>query len=164
MAIGEFGGSINNPKRTLIVNYPIERVKHALRLCYIYFTDINKDRCKYDDILNIYTLHCAERLSFGANMIVIIEELDPNKTKLEFEMQRCSGSYDSSIEIQNANQQMNYLCDALSKILSMSDEELESLTNGKTVVHDSEKKTAQTSWGCLIIVFLLLAILAWALV
>lgn len=162
MAIGEYGGSIANPKRSLTINFSIAKIKQAITLCNHYVKDIEK--CTPDDVLNIYTLHFSERLSLGSNMIVQLNALDPEKTQLEIEMQRAAGSYDSSVEIDYANRQINYFCEALSKILSMSDEDVEKLRIGEIKIPDSEKKSAKLPWGCALVFFLLLAFLVWILV
>ncbi|MBR4660442.1 MAG: hypothetical protein IKO77_03340 [Bacteroidales bacterium] len=164
MALGEYGGSIANPQRTLIVNYNIEKVKQAIRLSYHYVSDIKLEQCSFDDVLNIYTLHLSEVLSLGSNMILLLTKEDENKTKIVFEMQRAYGSYNSSVEIDYANKQLNMVCDALSTVLSMTEDDIEKLRTGKMIVPSTKVKSAKSGWGCTILLtIIIIGLLIWIL-
>lgn len=162
MAIGLIGGIIPNPKRQLTVNFSIERVKEALKLSHHYLLDIKEDRSKYDDVLNIYYLHFSESLSLGAMIVILMKPISGEETVLDFEVQREFGSYDSDVEVTYANQQLNNLCETLSKILSMDETDLEKLRTGQMTILDSEKKSAKGNVGCgLIIVVVLVLFFYW---
>lgn len=158
MAIGEIGGNMPNPKRNLTVNFSIERVKEAFKLSHYYLTDIKEDRSKYDDVLNIYSLHFSENLSFGARIVILLKSISDDKTEIDFEVQREFGSFDSDVEVNYANQQLNNLCEILSKILSMDAVDLEKLKTGQMTISDSEKKSAKGSVGCFFVVLLIIII------
>lgn len=164
MAIGTLGGIIPNPQKTLTINFSIERIKEALRLCHWYLEDIKNDKCKYDDILNIYTLSFSETLSLGSNMVISLNAVEPQKTIINIEMQRVCGSYNSSVEVDYANRQINLLCETISKILGMRTEDIDKLKSGNLHITPSEKKSSKMPIGCIIIITILLAIFCWALI
>ncbi len=154
------GGMIQNPKKTMVLNFSIEKIKRCTKQIYKFYYDIENGMCKFDDVLNIYKFKCKERLSTGSMLVLTMSEQGENKTQIEIEMQRIIGSYDADHEVQLANNHINTFLELLSSLLTKSEEELVIIENKKPEeIDQSEKKTNRVSWVLMLIIILALA--AW---
>jgi len=116
--------SILNPKKEITIDFPIEKVKSSISKIYI--TSDGKYRIHDEnDILNQVILECFEGLSLGVYIDFNMTKISDISTKITIEIRRKLGSFDNSIEVQNANYHLQDLTKYLSEIVKLSDVEFE---------------------------------------
>ncbi len=116
--------SIPNPKKSITIDFPIEKVKQSISKIYI--TSGGKYRIHDEnDILNQTTLECFEGLSLGVYIDFNMTKVSDTSTEITIEIRRKLGSFDNSIEVQNANYHFQDLTKYLSEIVKLSDEEFD---------------------------------------
>jgi hypothetical protein len=109
-------GAIANPTKKVTIDFPISRVKDAVR-------NISKVYKKYtmekeNPMFNQFTLQASEFLSLGVFIDINLSEQDDNRTEINIEVRRKMGAFDEWIEVQNANQHIQNIIDALSRLLT----------------------------------------------
>jgi hypothetical protein len=115
---------IQNPKKTITVDFSIEKVKSSIPKIYI--TSDGKYRVNnQNNILNEITLECFEGLSLGVYIDFNMVKLSDTSTEITIEIRRKIGSFDNSIELQNANYHFQDLTKYLSEIVNLTDEEFD---------------------------------------
>jgi hypothetical protein len=109
-------GAIANPTKKVTIDFPISRVKDAVR-------NISKVYKKYtmekeNPLFNQFTLQASEFLSLGVFIDINLSEQGDNRTEINIEVRRKMGAFDEWIEVQNANQHIQNIIDALSRLLT----------------------------------------------
>jgi hypothetical protein len=109
-------GAIANPTKKVTIDFPISRVKDAVR-------NISKVYKKYtmekeNPMFNQFTLQASEFLSLGVFIDINLSEQGDNRTEINIEVRRKMGAFDEWIEVQNANQHIQNIIDALSRLLT----------------------------------------------
>jgi hypothetical protein len=109
-------GAIANPTKKVTIDFPISRVKDAVR-------NISKVYKKYtmekeNPMFNQFTLQASEFLSLGVFIDINLSEQGDNRTEINIEIRRKMGAFDEWIEVQNANQHIQNIIDALSRLLT----------------------------------------------
>jgi hypothetical protein len=109
-------GAIANPTKKVTIDFPISRVKDAVR-------NISKVYKKYtmekeNPMFNQFTLQASEFLSLGVFIDINLSEQGNNRTEINIEVRRKMGAFDEWIEVQNANQHIQNIIDALSRLLT----------------------------------------------
>jgi hypothetical protein len=128
--------AIPNPKKSTIVDFPIERIKLSVQ-------NINLVNDKYkftkaNEIFNQYTYEALEFLSLGVFIDINLNSLDANKTEITVEIRRKIGSFNQAHEITKANEHLDKVFTCIANLTSKSSEEIETLKN--TVRTTPEKK------------------------
>jgi hypothetical protein len=109
-------GAIANPTKKVTIDFPISRVKDAVR-------NISKVYKKYtmekeNPMFNQFTLQASEFLSLGVFIDINLSEQGDNRTEINIEVRRKMGAFDEWIEVQNANNHIQNIIDALSRLLT----------------------------------------------
>lgn len=109
-------GAIANPTKKVTIDFPISRVKDSVR-------NISKVYKKYtmekeNPMFNQFTLQASEFLSLGVFIDINLSEQGNNRTEINIEVRRKMGAFDEWIEVQNANQHIQNIIDALSRLLT----------------------------------------------
>jgi hypothetical protein len=109
-------GAIANPTKKVTIDFPISRVKDAVR-------NISKVYKKYtmekeNPMFNQFTLQASEFLSLGVFIDINLSEHGDNRTEINIEVRRKMGAFDEWIEVQNANNHIQNIIDALSRLLT----------------------------------------------
>lgn len=119
--------AIPNPKKTILVDYPVERVKLSVK-------NINLINSKYkfsssNEIFNQYTYSASELLSLGVFIDINLNNISEFKTEITVEIRRKIGSFDESYEITKSNEYIVSIYDCIAKLTIKSPEEIENLKN-----------------------------------
>jgi hypothetical protein len=135
--------AIPNPKKTIQVDFPIERVKLSVK-------NINLISSKYDfstsnEIFNQYTYSALELLSLGVYVDINLSSISEFKTEITVEIRRKIGSFNQSYEITKANDHIVSVYDCIAKLTSKSPEEIENLKNERIEKLKPSKKTNNLS-------------------
>jgi hypothetical protein len=109
-------GAIANPTKKVTIDFPISRVKDSVR-------NISKVYKKYtmekeNPLFNQFTLQASEFLSLGVFIDINLSEQGDNRTEINIEVRRKMGAFDEWIEVQNANNHIQNIIDALSRLLT----------------------------------------------
>jgi hypothetical protein len=109
-------GAIPNPTKKVTIDFPISRVKDSVR-------NISKVYKKYtmekeNPMFNQFTLQASEFLSLGVFIDINLSEQGDNRTEINIEVRRKMGAFDEWIEVQNANNHIQNIIDALSRLLT----------------------------------------------
>jgi hypothetical protein len=109
-------GAIANPTKKVTIDFPISRVKDSVR-------NISKVYKKYtmekeNPMFNQFTLQASEFLSLGVFIDINLSEQGDNRTEINIEVRRKMGAFDEWIEVQNANNHIQNIIDALSRLLT----------------------------------------------
>ncbi len=135
--------AIPNPKKTIQVDFPIERVKLSVK-------NINLISSKYDfstsnEIFNQYTYSALELLSLGVYVDINLNSISEFKTEITVEIRRKIGSFNQSYEITKANDHIVSVYDCIAKLTSKSPEEIENLKNEQIEKLKPSKKPSNLS-------------------
>ena len=108
-------GAIPNPKKTVTIDFPIEKVKVAARnidkvMKFCHFREEN-------DMFNSYKFSRSEFLSLGALININLNSVSENKTQVDIEISRQIGAFDEWIEIDKANKHIGETINAMSSII-----------------------------------------------
>lgn len=122
-----FQNSIPNPKKSIQIDFPIEKVKQSVKNISL----INKKYkvFNFNEVINQYSYESYEFLSFGVYLDIHLNSINENKTEINIEIRRKIGSFDKSHEITNANEHIAKTLNAISVLLTKSPEEINSLQN-----------------------------------
>ena len=133
-------GAIPNPKKTVTIDFPIEKVKVAARnidkvMKFCHFREEN-------DMFNSYKFSRSEFLSLGALININLNSVSENKTQVDIEISRQIGAFDEWIEIDKANKHIGETINAMSSIIKngipkvepiVEAEDLEPMSKGKAI-------------------------------
>ena len=119
---------IPNPKKSIIVDFSIEKIKNSVR-------NINLVNKKYkftrsNEIFNQYTFESLEFLSLGVFIDINLTSL-VDKTEITVEIRRKVGSFDQSHEITMSNIHLENIFSAIALLTTKSVEEIELLKSIK---------------------------------
>ena len=76
-------------------------------------------------MFNQYTLEASEFLSLGVFIDINLNEVSPTKTEINIEVRRKLGAFDTWVEVQNANEHIQNLINAISKALTSPNGQVE---------------------------------------
>lgn len=146
--------AIPNPKKSIKVDFPLEKIKRSIKNIPI----LNKNYRFHNsnELFNQYTFESFEFLSAGVYLDFHLDSISENKTEINLEIRRKIGSFNQPSEITNANYHIDRLFKYIAELTSKSDEELELIkqkNNSKTVKSKPKKKG-----GCLKIGLIILAV------
>ncbi|KAB1156299.1 hypothetical protein [Flavobacterium luteum] len=152
-------GVIPNPKKTITVDFPIEKVKIGVdrisKLSKTYkFT-------KSNEVFNQSTFEATEFLSFGVYIDINLSSVNENRTEITVEIRRKIGSFDKSHEVTNANEHIGKILEILSKGITYSEEDFidikETESNKIIEKKKSTKKRRIIIWGIILIIIFLMS-------
>lgn len=133
--------AIPNPKKTIQVDFPLEKVKLGVK-------NINLINTKYhfetsNEIFNQYTYRASEFLSIGVYIDINLNKLSEDKTEITVEIRRKLGSFNHAHEITYANEHLMSIIDSISKLIIKSSEEIKELKNQTNKQSNSKKIAAK---------------------
>ena len=116
-------GAIPNPTKKVTIDFPMSQVKDSI-------LSIPKVYKKYriqsqNPMFNQYTLEASEFLSLGVFIDINLNEVSPTKTEINIEVRRKLGAFDTWVEVQNANEHIQNLINAISKALTSPNGQVE---------------------------------------
>jgi hypothetical protein len=114
--------SIPNPKKTITIEFPIDQVMKSIPKISA-ASDTKYGVSEINAIFNQVTLECSEFLSLGVYIDFNLVKKSDTSTEITIEIRRKIGSFDTDVEIQNANYHFTDLVNHLSTVIVLSDEE-----------------------------------------
>ena len=114
--------SIPNPKKTITIEFPIDQVMKSIPKISA-ASDTKYNVSEINAIFNQVTLDCVEFLSLGVYIDFNLVKKSDTSTEITIEIRRKIGSFDSDVEIQNANYHFTDLVNYLSSVIVLSDDE-----------------------------------------
>jgi ribulose 1,5-bisphosphate carboxylase large subunit-like protein len=105
---------VQNPKREITVNFPIDKVKEAI-------LKIQKKGCdviKNDEILNEIVFHDKEKLGLGYHVSFTLLSKSENETNIIVEVSRNMTTLNTNVEVGIANNKLKRFVDEFSAHLS----------------------------------------------
>ncbi|SEF49948.1 TM2 domain-containing membrane protein YozV [Halpernia humi] len=137
--------AIPNPKKSLQVDFPIEKVRESVKNISLLYPKYKL--FSSNEIFNQYTYESYEFLSLGVYIDIHLNSINENKTEISTEIRRKMGSFNESHEVTNANNHLVKTYDCIAKLISLTSEEIDNLKNrNKTqVVINSTKKNKITA-------------------
>jgi hypothetical protein len=114
--------SIPNPKKTITIEFSIEQVMKSIPKISA-ASDTKYGVSEVNAIFNQVTLECSEFLSLGVYIDFNLVKKSDTSTEITIEIRRKIGSFDTDVEIQNANYHFTDLVNHLSSVIVLSDEE-----------------------------------------
>ena len=120
-------GAIPNPKKSVTLQFPFDDVKEAVK----FISDMRPSYTVFNtnDVLNIYTFSATETLSLGVYIDVAIVKLDDISTRLDIEIRRKIGAFDTMAEVTNGNIHLQNVITLVSNFFAMSDAQRNELRN-----------------------------------
>ena len=142
-------GAIPNPKKVIVIERPIGRIKELLPLIPLINTKYKKTT--FDDILNLYTFEALEFLSLGVFIDINLTTSGDDKTEVSVEVRRKVGSFDQSHEVTAANKHIQVIFESISKSLQMSEEDVNQLK-------EQSKNAPVPAKGCVVTLIVMISI------
>lgn len=135
--------NIQNPKKTITLNFSLSEVKNSILRVPV----VSANKYKFtesNDIINQITLETLEFLSLGVFIDLNLNELNDTKTEITIEVRRKIGSFDTSVEINNASLHINNITKFMSDCINLSDTDFEikydnNIKNIKNELTDSKR-------------------------
>ncbi len=152
-------GAISNPKKTISVDFPLDKVKIGVER----IDKLSKQYkfTKSNPIFNQTTFEAMELLSFGVYIDINLTSVNENKTEITIEIRRKIGSFDQAHEITKANQHIENLFETLAKGISYSEAEFTNVQETeKNELIDKKKRKQKRRliiWGIIFVVIFLLS-------
>ena len=152
-------GVISNPKKTISVDFPLDKVKIGVER-------IDKLSNKYkftksNPIFNQTIFEATELLSLGVYIDINLSSLNENKTEITIEIRRKIGSFDQSHEVTKAYQHIENLFELLAKGISFTEVEFANFQETeKNELIDKKKRKQKRRfiiWGVVFIILFLLS-------
>lgn len=112
--------TIPNPKKTITIEFPIEKVMNAIPKINI-ASDTKYKVSEINETFNQVILECLEFLSLGVFIDFNLVKKSETSTEITIEIRRKIGSFDTDVEVQNANYHFTDLLKYLSEIIVLSD-------------------------------------------
>ena len=138
-------GSIPNPKKTFVVDFPLAHVFETIQFIPL----IDKDK-KYrfnskNDILKSLIFEALEFLSLGVYIDINLTEIAESKTQIDLEIRRKVGSFDKSHEVTAANNHISKFSNLISLSIGATEEQITQLRETQ------EKQPVQApKQGCIV--------------
>lgn len=122
--------AIPNPKKSLSVDFPIERVRQSVK-------NLNLINQKYrffssNEIFNQYTYESYEFLSLGVYIDINLNSISENKTEITVEIRRKLGTFNESHEVTNANNHITNIVNYIAQLVSMPSDDIIKLKSSQT--------------------------------
>lgn len=130
--------AIPNPKKSIIVDFPIERIKQSVQ--NIRLVNNKYKFTKANEIFNQYTYESLEFLSLGIFADINLNSLAENKTEITIEIRRKIGSFNQSYEVTKANEHIDKIFAAIANLTAKSPEQIEQLKNAKNATGSAAAK------------------------
>jgi|GEM_PF-1119626 len=130
--------AIPNPKKSSIVDFPIERIKQSVQ--NISLVNNKYKFTKSNDIFNQYTYEALEFLSLGIFADINLNSISENKTEITVEIRRKIGSFNQAHEVTKANEHLDKIFNAIANLTAMSPEEIQRLNDSKIIAKTQKKK------------------------
>ena len=110
-------GRIPNPKKSFVVDLPIKDVSNMLDNFLPILREIKSgyEMFSKNKLAKIWTLEKLELLSLGVYIDISLEKVSENETRVEIEVRRKVGSFNSSFEIQMANEHISNIINAMDR-------------------------------------------------
>lgn len=115
--------AIPNPKKTIQVDFPIEKVKLSVQNI-----SLRNDKYKFskaNEIFNQYTYESLEFLSLGVFIDINLNKINEDKTEITVEIRRKIGTFNQSHEITKANQHIEKTFECIAFLTTKTPEEIE---------------------------------------
>ena len=112
--------TIPNPKKTITIEFSIEQVMKSIPKINA-ASDTKYNLTEINAIFNQVTLDCVEFLSLGVFIDFNLVKKSDTSTEITMEIRRKIGSFDTDVEVQNANYHFTDLIKYLSEIIVLSD-------------------------------------------
>lgn len=129
--------AIPNPKKSTIVDFPIERIKQSVQ--NISLVNNKYKFTKANEIFNQYTYEALEFLSLGIFADINLNSLAENKTEITVEIRRKIGSFNQAHEVTKANEHLDKIFTAIANLTAKSPEEIETLKNATKTTAEKKK-------------------------
>lgn len=129
--------AIPNPKKSTIVDFPIERIKLSVQ--NISLVNNKYKFTKANEIFNQYTYEALEFLSLGVFADINLNSLAENKTEITVEIRRKIGSFNQAHEVTKANEHLDKIFASIANLTTKSVEEIEILKNSTKATTEKKK-------------------------
>jgi hypothetical protein len=143
--------AIPNPKKELVVQFPISQVQKSLSNMSAFLKESGKGNYiqdKFDPVLNQLILMKTEFLSLGVKIVIDCSYVSDSQTKISIEIQRAVGSFDQAHEVSNANKHMEVISEGFSKLLSNPN--YEPKEESKPMTEEQKEKASSEMTGVLL--------------
>jgi len=140
-------GAIPNPKKSVTLQFPFDDVKEAVK----FISDMRPSYTVFNtnDVLNIYTFSATETLSLGVYIDVAVVKVDETSTRLDIEIRRKIGAFDTMAEVTNGNIHLQNVITLVSNFFAMSDTQRNELRNKyKAEMASSTREIGTTEFNC----------------
>ena len=122
--------AIPNPKKSLSVDFPIEKVRESVK-------NISLLNSKYkiqssNEIFNQYTYESYEFMSLGVYIDINLNSLLPTKTEITVEIRRKLGTFNESHEVTHANNHIVNIINYIAKLTAMHSDDIIKLRSQQT--------------------------------
>ena len=114
--------SIPNPKKTITIEFSLEQIMKGIPKISA-ASDTKYSVTDINAIFNQVTLECSEFLSLGVYIDFNLTKKSDTSTEVTIEIRRKIGSFNTDVEIQNANHHFTDLVNYLSTVIVLSDDE-----------------------------------------
>lgn len=153
---------IPNPSRKVVVNSNIEHVKTALNKMKDFCSDGSNTIViatgSYNGTLNTYNFMSRGQITgiidMGMNGTATVVKVDENNTEITVEIGKAVGSISDQFEAQDCTNQINQFFIALSKLLDMTDEQINSIE----VCNEPKSSISASAIGIVIAALIILGI------
>jgi hypothetical protein len=107
--------AIPNPKKTITIDFPIEKVKVAAKNInrVMKFCHLREE----NDMFNSYKFSRTEFLSMGAFININLLSVSQTRTQIDIEISRQMGAFDEWVEVQKAGKHLEDTINAIAYIL-----------------------------------------------
>jgi hypothetical protein len=137
--------AIPNPKKSTLVDFPIERVK--LSVLNISLINNKYKFTSSNEIFNQYTYEALEFLSLGVYIDINLNKVSDDKTEITVEVRRKIGTFNQSHEVTKANEHLVKIFDCIAKLTAKSPEEIENIKGEQLLINSTSKKPTKLSNG-----------------
>lgn len=111
--------AIPNPKKEISINQPIDIIANAIKKISFYnnkYSLINEDA-----LLQQYKFSASEFLSLGVIILIDLDNVSDEKTKIQIEIQRAVGTFNQSHEVTLANNHISTILESISYLITNPD-------------------------------------------
>lgn len=137
--------AIPNPRKTLIVDFPLERVRESVK-------NVPALNTKYrftssNEIFNQYTYESYKSLNLGIYIDINLNSISDNKTEISIEIRPKLGTFNEPHDVTNANDHIVNIINYIAQLTAMSNEinnlKLKEQTNSPVnIMSKKDKNTA----------------------
>ena len=144
--------AIPNPKKSIQVDFPIERVKLS-----VLNISLENDKYKFsksNEIFNQYTYEAFEFLSLGVYIDINLNKITDEKTEITVEIRRKLGTFNQSYEVTRANNHLDKIFNIIANLTIKNPQEFEEQNTTQTskdsepkneVSNESKKKSSKSN-------------------